>query len=114
MGLRAHVQRNGRQGILPFVIEQAKRDDITARAGLPLVVETMRALGLEEVAAKELGRPKGQRGFAPPQKLEAIVTLIAAGGDRMEDIRILSQDKGIEKLLGEPFPSPDEIGRAHV
>ena len=109
MGLRARVRRNGRQGILPFVMEQAKRDDITARAGLPLVVETMRALGLEDVAAKELGRPKHQGGFAASQKLEAIVTLIAAGGDRMEDIRILSQDKGIEKLLGEPFPSPDAL-----
>jgi len=91
------------------VIEQAKRDDITARAGLPLVVETMRALGLEQVATKKLGRPKRQRGFAPEQKLEAIVTLIAAGGDRMEDIRILSQDKGIEKLLGAPLPSPDAL-----
>ena len=109
MGLQARVRRNDRQGILPFVIEQAKRDDITARAGLPLVVETMRALGLEQVATKELGRPKRQRGFAPEQKLEAIVTLIAAGGDRMEDVRILSQDKGIEKLLGTPFPSPDAL-----
>jgi len=68
MGLR--VRQNGRQGILPFVIEQAKRDEVTARAGLPLVVETMRALGVDEVAACEL----------PQHKLEAIVTLIAAGG----------------------------------
>jgi len=109
MGLRPRVRRSGRQGILPFVIEQAKRDDITARAGLPLVVETMRALGLDEVATKELGHPKRQRGFAPEQKLEAIVTLIAAGGDRMEDVRILSEDKGIEKLLGAPLPSPDAL-----
>ncbi len=109
MGLRARVRPNGRQGILPFVIQQTKRDDITARAGLPLVVETMRALGLQQVAAKELGQPKRRRGFAAPQKLEALVTLIAAGGERMEDIRILSEDKGIEKLLGTPFPSPDAL-----
>lgn len=109
MGLRARVRRSGRQGILPFVIEQAKRDDITARAGLPLVVETMRALGLEQVARKELIRPKRQRGFAPEHKLEAIVTLLAAGGDRMEDVRILSDDKGMEKLLGAPLPSPDAL-----
>jgi hypothetical protein len=36
MGLR--LRQDGRQGILPFVIEQAERDDVTARAGLPLVV----------------------------------------------------------------------------
>jgi hypothetical protein len=61
MGLR--VRQNGRQGILPFVIEQAKRDEVSARAGLPLVVETMRALGVDEVAACELPQPKRQRGL---------------------------------------------------
>jgi len=109
MGLAVRVQRHGRQGILAFVIEQTTRDDCTARAGLPLVVETMRALGLDKVAAKELPPAKRQRGFTPAQKLEALVTLIAAGGDRIEDIRILSQDKGIERLLGDPFPSPDAL-----
>jgi hypothetical protein len=29
--------------------------------------------------------------------------------DRVEDIRILSEDKGLEKLLGGPFPSPDAL-----
>ncbi|MGH8705846.1 MAG: IS1380 family transposase [Burkholderiales bacterium] len=107
MGLR--LRREGRQGILPFVIEQAERDDVTARAGLALVVETMRALGVDEVAASELPEPRRQRGFAPEHKLEAIVTLIAAGGDRVEDARVLAQDKGLEKLLGMPFPSPDAL-----
>ncbi len=107
MGLRLH--QDDRQGILPFVIEQARRDDVTARAGLPLVVETMRALGADEVAARELPQPKRQRGFAPEHKLEAIVMLIAAGGDRVEDARVLAEDKGLEKLLGTPFPSPDAL-----
>ena len=107
MGLR--VRRDGRQGILPFVIEQAKRDDVTARAGLPLVVETMRALGVDEVAGVELPPPQRQGGFAPAQKLEALVTLIAAGGDRVEDVRVLAEDKGLEKLLGASFPSPDAL-----
>jgi len=107
MGVR--VRRDGRQGILPFVIEQAKRDDVTARAGLPLVVETMRALGVDERAAAELPTPQRQGGFAPAHKLEAMVTLIAAGGDRVEDVRVLAEDKGLEKLLGAPFPSPDAL-----
>ena len=102
-------RRDGRQGILPFVMEQAKRDDVTARAGLPLVVETMRALGVKELAGSELPQPKRQRGFAPEQKLEALVTLMAAGGDRVEDVRVLAEDKGLEKLLGAPFPSPDAL-----
>jgi hypothetical protein len=107
VGLRQ--RRDGRQGILPFVIEQAHREGVTAWAGLPLVVETMRALGLDELAASELPQQKRQRGFAPEQKLEALVTLIAAGGDRVEDMRVLAQDKGLEKLLGAPFASPDAL-----
>src|SRR5207247_8271502 len=78
-------------------------------AGLPLVVETMRALGVDELAASELPQQKRQRGFAPEHKLEALVTLIAAGGDRVEDVRVLTEDKGLEKLLGAPFPSPDAL-----
>jgi hypothetical protein len=107
MGLRPRQDR--RQGILPFVLEQAKSDGVTARAGLPLVVETMRALGVSELARSQLPQPKRQRGFAPAQKLEALVTLIAAGGDRVEDVRVLAEDKGLEKLLGACFPSPDAL-----
>jgi len=101
--------RRRRQGILPFVIEPAERGDVTARAGLPLVVETMRALGVDELAASALPQPRRRRGFAPEHKLEAIVTLIAAGGERVEDVRVLAEDKGLERLLGAPFPSPDAL-----
>ena len=100
---------HGRQGILPFVIELGEREDVTARVGLPLVVETLRALGVEELAQAELPAPKRRRGFTPAQKLETLVTLLAAGGDRVEDVRVLSEDKGLERLLGGPLPSPDAL-----
>ena len=107
MGLRK--RSDGRQGILPFVIEQAERADVTARAGLPLIVEVMRALGVDESASSLLAPPKRERGFTPEQKLEALITLIAAGGDRVDDVRVLAEDKGLEKLLGSAFPSPDAL-----
>lgn len=98
-----------RQGILPFVFELGPAEDVTARAGLPLVVETMRALGVDEIVRRELPPPERRSGFAHEDKLEALVTLIAAGGDRIEDIRILSEDKGLQRLLGAEFPSPDAL-----
>jgi hypothetical protein len=107
--LSLQSRRDGRQGILPHVLDTAEREDVTARAGLPLVVETMRALGLDDVAAEKLPKPERERGFAPTQKLEALVALIAAGGDRLEDVRILGEDKGLEALLQSPFPSPDAL-----
>jgi len=98
-----------RRSILPFVIERGEPEAVTARAGLPLVVETMRALGVDELAQAELPEPRRRRGFTPTQKLEALVTLLAAGGDRVEDIRILGEDPGLERLLGGAFPSPDAL-----
>jgi len=98
-----------RRSILPFVIERTEAEAVTARAGLPLVVETLRALGVDERAQAELPEPKRRRGFTPAQKLEALVTLLAAGGDRVEDIRVLSEDQGLERLLGGPLPSPDAL-----
>jgi hypothetical protein len=75
------LRQDGRQGILPFVIVLGEREDITARAGLPLVVETAHALGLAEEARKRLPVPRRQSDYGPDEKLDALVTLIAAGGD---------------------------------
>ncbi len=107
MSLR--VRSDKRQGILPFMLSLAERDDVTGRAGLPIVVETMRALGVDEAAGAQLPQPIRDSDYTPGEKLEALVTLIAAGGERVEDIRVLAEDKGLERLLGAPFPSPDAL-----
>ena len=98
-----------RRSILPFVIKSGGPEAVTAHTGLPLVVETMRALGVDDLAQAELPEPKRRRGFTPAQKLETLVTLLAAGGERVEDIHILSEDQGLERLLGGAFPSPDAL-----
>lgn len=102
-------ERRQRQGILRSSMVQGSADDVTAWAGLMLVLETMHALRLEDVAAKHLPVVRRQRGFAPEEKLESLVLLLAAGGERVEDIRRLAEDKGLERLLGAPFPSPDTL-----
>ena len=98
-----------RQGIFRFVIKLGEQEDVTARAGLPLVAEAMRALGLDEVAREKLPRPERQSEYPPAVKLEAIATLIAAGGDRVEDIQVLREDKGLARLMDRQFPSPDAL-----
>jgi hypothetical protein len=98
-----------RQGILPFVLTLGQMDDVTARAGLPLVIETNRALRLDEEARKLFTPPRRKDDYRADEQLEALSTLIAAGGDRAEDIRILGEDKGLVRLLGQPFPSPDSL-----
>jgi hypothetical protein len=86
-----------------------EREDVTARAGLPLVVETMRALGLDEVAREQLPQPERQSEYPPEEKLEALVTLLAAGGDRLADIEVLREDRGLARLMERQFPSPDAL-----
>lgn len=84
-------------------------ESVTAWAGLPLVVEVFRSLGLDEEVAARLSVSKRQRGFTEADKLEALLLLVCAGGERLEDIRILSEDKGLLRLLGQALPSPDAL-----
>ena len=107
MSLQANTDR--RQGILPFVLKLAEREDVTARAGLPLVVETSRALRLDVEARALFGSPRRSTDYGADEQLEALAMLLAAGGDRLQDIRILSEDRGLMRLMGQPFASPDSL-----
>jgi hypothetical protein len=83
--------------------------DLTARAGLTLVSETMLALGLDGLV-RDLVRVRARRrGYDEFEKLHAIVLIQAAGGECVEDVRILARDAGLQRLLGRPWPSPDAL-----
>jgi hypothetical protein len=98
------------QGILPYVVEAVERADVvTGRAGLPLVLETMRALGLDQAIAQHVQVRERQSGYTETEKIEALVLLLAAGGDCLDDIRVLQADRGLRRLLGRRFPSADAL-----
>lgn len=104
------MKKEASQGILPLVFEDPqKRDDVTARAGLALVVEAAMALGVDEAVEKELVLNKRQSGYSESEKVEALILLQSAGGDCVEDIRQLSSDVGLERMLGWKLPSPDVL-----
>ena len=51
------------QGLLPYVVEVvADGDAVTGRAGLPLVLEAMRALSLDRAIAEHVHVREGQSG----------------------------------------------------
>ena len=102
-------RRLGRQGILPFVIEPADGEEVTARAGLPLIVEALHAIRLDEEIAARMHVGRCDRVYSALAKVEALLLLVAAGGDRIEDIRILAEDKGLLRLLDRQLPSPDAL-----
>lgn len=98
-----------RQGILPLMFETSeRRDDVTARAGLVLVSEAIRAMGIDEVIEKELRVARRESRYTEAEKVEALVILQSAGGECVEDIRHLSSDTGFLRMVGS-FPSPDTL-----
>ena len=97
------------QGLLPYTIEVVDDDaTLTGHAGLPLVLETMRALGVSEVLDGALGIRRRNSGATDAQKAEALVLLMAAGGESVDDIGVLRADKGLQRLCG-PLPSADVL-----
>ncbi len=98
------------QGLLPYTIEVVPdADGLTSRAGLPLVLETMRALGLDQAIAQHVHLRERQSGYTETAKIEALVLLLAAGGDCLDDIAVLQADGGLGRLLGRRFPSADTL-----
>jgi len=106
--MRKRAKRVAERGILTFAMKRGMVDKVTAHAGLPLVVEALRALRLDEVVEQKLHVAKRRR-YSELAKLEALVTLLAAGGNRVEDIRIVAEDGGLLRLLGRQMPSPDAL-----
>jgi hypothetical protein len=99
-----------KEGLLPYEVEVgARADTLTGRAGLPLVVEMLRALGLERVIEAEVRVRQRASGYLEVAKLEALVLLLAAGGDCLDDIAVLNADAGLCRLLGRRLPSADTL-----
>ena len=105
------MSETGREGMLPFMVGQGEREQVTGRVGLTLVVEAARALGLGRLVSRKLRVAKRRRGSAEEKKIETLLLLIAAGGDRIEDVEILKKDHGLLRLLGENLPGPDALLR---
>ncbi len=100
-----------KDGVLPFTIEVVDDDaSLTAHAGLPMVLETMRALGLSDDLNRTLGIRRRHSGATDAQKVEALVLLMAAGGECVGDVEVLRADKGLMRLVG-GLPSEDVLLR---
>lgn len=98
-----------KQGVLPYVVEILKRSAaITAWAGLPLVLETMRALGLNRLIREHVKVRERERGYSEAKKIESMVLLMASGGECLDDIETLKADPGLCRLVGE-LPGADAL-----
>jgi len=87
------------QGLLPFqLIQDSSKILVTSFGGIPLVMETFRALGLVQSIQKHLPILQRQGKYREADYVESFVSLFAAGGDCVDDLEILRADKGLKKL----------------
>lgn len=79
-----------------------QRDDrprgLTSYAGLPLLVETARALGVPSLVEKHLGKAVNSQAYSPWEVILESVSAIAVGAKSVEDVALLSRDGGFLEL----------------
>jgi hypothetical protein len=95
------------QGLLPFqLVEDTSHVLITSFGGLPLVMETFRALGLAQSVQKHLLLQKRPGKYEEADYVESFISVFATGGDCFDDFQLLRQDPVLQKL-GLKVPSPE-------
>jgi len=93
---------------LLFEVDPEPAEDLlTGLAGLTLVAEAFRGLGLGQSANRHVRIKERQRGFDEGTYLESFVLLNAAGGDCLDDFERLREDRALAELIGHPLPSPE-------
>ena len=88
------------QGVLPFKYEAEKKTTgMTALAGLPAYLDLTKVIGLSKSIQKHLKVREGGRGWTDSQMVLSLVLLNLAGGDCVEDIKVVEADDGFCEVL---------------
>jgi hypothetical protein len=95
---------------LPFEIDDAIDPSlVTSRAGVPLVIELFRQLGVAQAIDTHVAVKQRQRGLPPSQLVESLIALWTSGGDRCQDLTTLREDHALAALLGYPLPAATTV-----
>ena len=90
------------QGLLPFQYEVEKKPGgMTALAGLPLYLDFAQLMGVRRLIAEHVRARQGDQGWTDDQMIMALVLLNLAGGDCVDDLRVLEGDDGFCRVLRE-------------
>jgi len=81
---------------------------ITSFAGLPLLLGMAKNLGLEE-QINVLPLKERARGYKPAESALALMGLIHAGGEALDDVSLLKGDEGLGELWGN-IPASNTLG----
>ena len=93
--------------VLGVKIVGGLRETSTPWAGVSLLVDLFRHLGMNEAANKVLPAKKSSKGLKHGQIVESFVLLSALGGDCIDDMKRLRDDAGMAGILGYRPPAPE-------
>ena len=87
------------QGVLPYKYEEEKNESgLTALAGLPVWLDLASVMGLSDhIHAHMHVRPT--QGWTDEQVILSLILLNLAGGDHVDDMRVLERDEGFSRVL---------------
>jgi hypothetical protein len=88
----------------------ASSQQITAHAGLVLVLELAARLGLPELLDQITVKSR-RRGYTPAQAILALCETLVVGGECLDDVALLRADGAQERLRGHGSPNPTTLGR---
>ena len=92
---------------LGVILTGGLKEDVTPWAGAAMLVELYHKAGVEAAAERALPRKKSSKGLKEGQMVESFVLLSALGGDCIDDMERLREDRGLEAMLGYRPPAPE-------
>jgi hypothetical protein len=88
------------QGVLPFQYEvSATACGMTALAGLPAYLDLAAVSGLTGAIRRHLSVSGAGQGWTDEQVVMSLILLNLAGGDCVNDLRMLEGDEGFARVL---------------
>src|ERR1700726_1290828 len=93
---------------LGFEYDEGHKDQsITALAGIPVLIQAFRSLGLPASVKRNVSVKQRERGYDEATYVESFVILNAAGGECLDDFERLRADPGQGELIGHEVHSPE-------
>ncbi len=100
------------QTVCNFKVESTQTK-LTSRGGLPFYIEFFKAMGLPGLIDKNMPKPLSNRGYDAEHYITSLSMMMYAGGEAVEHVRELKNDKGLASLFGDSLviPSSSAIGK---
>ena len=102
------MSKKAELGLLSLEISPEPAPEVmTAYGGLPLVLQTMRTIGVLKSIQRHVQVKQRERGFTEAQMVESLVVLMTVGGECLDDLNRLQADQGVAVMMEHPVPAPD-------